>query len=116
MVYKIQTDPYTLQIGDPKASTTENIKDPNFGKEDGHLDEINPSTEKYFLNTGYNIRYRGDITIPQYGDRDKFPETPTKCKQPDTSDADVILLPPGEYKAKFDAKALKVDCIKDLRT
>ena len=69
-----------------------------------------------FLIPGIIIRYRGDITVPQYGDRDKFPETPTKCKQPDTSDAEVIILPPGEYKAKFDAKALKVDCVKDLRT
>lgn len=116
MVHKIQTNPYTLQIGDPKNSTTEDIKDPNFGKEGGHLDEINPSTEKYFLNTGYNIRHRGDITISTYSDKDKFPETPTTCKQPDTSDAEVIILPAGEYKAKFDAKALKVDCVSDLKS
>ena len=112
MVWKIQTDPYTLQPGDPKGSTTENIKDPNFMKDLGHLDEINPSTSKDFDAQSYNTRFRNDPVYPAYGTRDRFPETKTTCKQPDTSDADRIILPPGEYKINRDAKPLKVDCVK----
>ena len=113
MVYKIQTDPYNLQIGDPKGSTTENIKDPNFGKLDGHLDEVNPSTSKDFLAQPYNTRERGDVTIKAYSDKDKFPETPTTCRIPDTSDAEIIELPKGEYKINRSVKSLKVDCVRE---
>lgn len=109
---KFQTDPFTLQTGNPKGSTTENIKDPNYTKTDGHLDEINPSTSKDFNALPYNIRFRDDPVYPAYSAKDKFPETPSTCNRGDTSDAVEITLPAGEYKYKPDQKSKVVDCVK----
>lgn len=113
MKYKIQTNPYTLIPGGPGPGTTENVEDPNFGLEEGHLDEINPSLSKNFEGMSYNTRNRGDVTIPAYKESDRFPETPTKCNSGDESDAEIISLDPGEYKFTKDQKPLVVECLQN---
>ena len=107
---KIQTDPYTLIPGGPGPSTTQNIEDPNFGELDGHLDEINPSLSKNFNAMHYNIRFRQDVTIPAYQERDRFPETPLTCNRGDESDAIRIILPTGEYKFNSNQKVYTKVC------
>lgn len=109
-MYKIQTPAYTLQPGDPNPANFSNTKDPNFGADGGHIDEVNPSTSKNFGALDYNRRPQ-DITIPAYGERDRFPETKTECVKRDDSKDTKLMLPGGEYKSKIDAVALKVDCI-----
>lgn len=52
--------------GNARVSTTENIKDPNFGQIDGHHDEINPSASTDFVVKPYNKCVRNDIQIPAY--------------------------------------------------
>lgn len=109
-MYNIQTPVYTLQPGDPNPANFNNTKDQNFGVDGGHIDEVNPSSSKNFGAMDYNRRPQ-NVTIPAYSDRDRFPETKTKDVVRDDS-KDIKLTPPeGEYRAKIDAVALKIDCI-----
>lgn len=80
--YAVSVDQSSAEIkapflsGNLKASTKQNITDPNFGKPDGHLDEINPSASNFFNGPGnpldhsrgkyYNTRNRNDSIIPGY--------------------------------------------------
>lgn len=113
MAYILQSPEYTLQPGNPNPANFTDVKDPNFGKEQGHLDEINPSTGKNFGGLNYNQKIP-DTIHPAYSEKDRFPETKTQCKPADTSDAKEIKLNSGEYKINLDPKALKVDCLKSL--
>lgn len=107
-MFKRQTDPYTLQPGERFHQP--DLKDPNFGKPDGHLDEITPTHSKDFNAQQYNTRNRNDVTIPAYSEKDRFPETKTTCN-PGSVTYEDVRLPEGEYKVKHNTEVYVKDCI-----
>lgn len=118
MAHIIQTNPYTLQpqkSGPPDFSHIDEftgsaeVRDSNFRKKDGHLDEVTPTHKKDFDAQPYNTRFRDDgidYVVPWDPDNSQGKENPY-----DDSDYIEIFLEPGQLKYSPDAEKFQQKCV-----